>query len=93
MDLHKIVRNSGRGLSAGEKQRISFIRALVKPPDLILLDEMTSNVDENTSNIMIGYLKTLSREKIVLCVTHDSHVKDNADHVFEITKNHIVKRF
>lgn len=91
-DLHKKVRCSGRGLSAGEKQRISFIRALVKHPDLFLLDEMTSNIDEDTSNIMIDYIESLAQEKIVLCVTHDPNVIHKASHTFEITKTRIVQR-
>ena len=85
-NLLENVRKAGRNLSAGEKQRIAFIRALVKHPDVILLDEMTSNVDKHTSSIMIDYLKALSTKKIVLCITHDSDVINCASHIFEITE-------
>ena len=78
-DLERLI--TGNDLSVGEKQRIAFIRALLKSPDIILLDEMTSNVDMETSQIMLNCMKEIAKEKIVVCITHDQPIIDKAVHV------------
>lgn len=72
---------SGKDFSVGEKQRIAFIRALLKSPDIILLDEMTSNVDIETSTIMLDFIEGIANEKIVICISHDWNVIKRAKHV------------
>lgn len=78
-DLERLI--TGNDLSVGEKQRIAFIRALLKSPDIILLDEMTSNVDMETSQIMFDCMKEIAKEKIVVCITHDQPIIDKAVHI------------
>ena len=53
----------------------------MKSPDIILLDEMTSNVDMETSQIMFNCMKEIAKEKIVVCITHDQPIIDKAVHV------------
>lgn len=59
-------------LSAGQKQRVAIARAIVREPQVLFADEPTGNLDsENTDNIL-SILKNLSREILVLIVTHDT---------------------
>ncbi len=63
-------------LSGGEKQRIAIARALVKNSSLILADEPTGNLDNETSISIFQLLKRISSEKLVIVVTHD---RENAE--------------
>lgn len=60
-----------RNLSGGEKQRVAIARAYVKHPGIILADEPTGNLDTENSNYVFEMLKELSREILVVVVTHD----------------------
>lgn len=81
-DLSRLV--SGKSLSVGEKQRIAFIRALLKSPDIILLDEFTSNIDLETSSIMLDYIESIANERIVICISHDWNVIKKAKNVTKL---------
>ena len=62
-------------LSGGEQQRIAIARSLLKNPDVIFADEPTGNLDENTGVEILRLLKSLSREYLIIMVSHD---KENA---------------
>ena len=78
---NQVVKN----LSGGEKQRTAIARALINNPKLILADEPTGALDEvNAKNIM-EILKTISKEKVVIVVSHDKElVNEYADKVIEL---------
>ena len=59
-------------LSGGEKQRIAIARALINSPEILLADEPTGNLDEETSSIILGLFRRISEERLVLIVTHDA---------------------
>lgn len=56
--------------SAGEKQRIGIARVILEDKPIILLDESVCHLDDNTSNIVLTYIKELSKEKIIIFSTH-----------------------
>lgn len=58
-------------LSGGEKERIAIARAIIKKPKIILADEPTGNLDSKTSLTIFEILKRLSRDCLVIVVTHD----------------------
>ena len=58
-------------LSGGEQQRIAIARTLLKNPDIIFADEPTGNLDENTGNGVMELLKLLSKNCLVIMVSHD----------------------
>lgn len=58
-------------LSSGQKQRLAIARALAKDTDIIVADEPTGNLDSETGVQVIQILKKLSREKLVIMVTHN----------------------
>ncbi len=67
-------------LSGGQQQRVAIARALVKEPKVLLADEPTGNLDEDTRDEIIGLLEKLWREKglSMIMVTHDSSVARRA---------------
>lgn len=83
-DLQRRVSDSGLNLSSGEKQRIAFIRALLKHPSVLLLDEATSAVDADTSAAMMAAIGRICRTTLTVCVTHDPAVMSVADTLVKI---------
>jgi len=67
-------------LSGGQQQRVAIARALVKEPKVLLADEPTGNLDEDTRDEIIGLLEKLWREQelTMVMVTHDSTVARRA---------------
>ena len=78
------VRDRGRHLpselSGGQQQRVAIARALVKEPKVLLADEPTGNLDEDTRDELIGLLEKLWQDKglTMVMVTHDSAVARRA---------------
>ncbi len=79
-------------LSGGQKQRVSIARALVKSPDVILADEPTGNLDEENTLRTMSILKNISKECLVLLVTHEKRIaRFFADRIIEIQDGRVVR--
>lgn len=63
-------------LSGGQQQRIAIARAIVKNPHIILADEPTGNLDEANTVLVMDLLKEISRDRLVLLVTHEANLVD-----------------
>ena len=66
------IRKKPNQLSGGQAQRVAIARALVNDPDIILADEPTGALDTETSIQVLNILKEISKEKLVIMVTHNS---------------------
>lgn len=79
-------------LSGGEQQRVAVARALAHDPEIILADEPTGNLDQETGATVIDLMLGLCREKgkTLIMATHSSEVLSQADHIFSI-KNQTVQ--
>ena len=64
-------------ISGGERQRVAIARALIKNPEVIIADEPTGNLDPRNRDIVMGILKSLSKDRLVLIVTHDKFLADS----------------
>ena len=78
-------------LSGGERQRIAIARAIVKNPRIILADEPTGNLDTNTATAITELLRSLSRECLILVVSHNlNDANKYADRIVELSHGRIV---
>jgi ABC-type bacteriocin/lantibiotic exporter with double-glycine peptidase domain len=73
-----------RNLSGGEKQRIALIRALIKDPEILILDEPISSLDYENSSIIINHLISIKKNKIIILTTHDNAFDDLFDKIVNI---------
>ena len=73
-------------LSGGEQQRVAIIRAIVHDPALILADEPTGNLDDDTAEQVLALFEEMvrNRDKATLVVTHDRSMVERADRVLEL---------
>ena len=90
---HQVKRNVMK-LSGGQQQRVAIARALVSSAPVILADEPTGNLDENTASEIIEILKKLAKErnKCVIVVTHSKEVARAADIVFELKNKKLINK-
>ena len=80
-----------RELSGGQQQRVAIARALVKNPDVIFADEPTGNLDSNTTEQIIKLIKEISKEKLVVVVSHNLFdAYEYADRIIELSEGRII---
>lgn len=77
-------------LSGGQKQRVAIARALSSNPSIILADEPTGALDRSNSTEIMKLLKEISKDCLVIVITHDQKICDFADEVISIEKGKIV---
>lgn len=70
--MYRFKNRLASDLSGGQKQRVAIARALVKNPDVIIADEPTGNLDTNNSIEIMKIIKEISRDKLVVLVTHNT---------------------
>lgn len=91
VDLLNYAKRKPNELSGGQKQRVAIARALVKEPQIIMADEPTGALDSNTGKQIFDSLKELSREKLVLIVSHDRDFAERyADRIIELADGRII---
>ncbi|HPP31110.1 MAG TPA: ABC transporter ATP-binding protein [Soehngenia sp.] len=71
---------NGANLSGGEKQKISFARALLSGPDVLILDEICSNIDKESRDDIYKYLHETRNERITFIISHDDLPEGLANH-------------
>ncbi len=85
VDLTGFAKRKPNTLSGGQKQRIAIARALVKNPEIIMADEPTGALDSNTGKQVFDTMKKLSRDKLVIVVSHDREFAEQyADRIIEL---------
>lgn len=79
-------------LSGGQKQRVAIVRALLLDYDVILADEPTGALDEHNSKEIFKIFKDISKEKLVIVVSHNiSLASEYADRIIELKDGQVVK--
>lgn len=78
--------------STGEKQLISFARALAKNPKILILDEATANVDSKTEQRIQKGIEVLSKNRTTLIIAHRLSTIKNADKIYVLDKGEIVEQ-
>lgn len=81
-------------LSGGEKQRVAIARALVKNPSILIADEPTGNLDSQNSVEVMNILKAISKEKLVILVTHEENLAHfYATRIIEVKDGTVTKDY
>lgn len=83
LDHH--LTEQGQGLSAGQKQRLSLARALLRDPRILVLDEATSNLDTETEGRLVETLSGLKRKMTLIVVTHRDQPLKLADQTIQLS--------
>jgi ATP-binding cassette subfamily B protein len=81
----------GKNISVGERQLVSFARALVYNPKILILDEATASIDTNTEEIIENGIKKLMKDRTSIVIAHRLSTIRNADMIYVINKGKIVE--
>ena len=85
LELGEVASRLPDTLSGGEQQRLAIARALVNDPSLVLADEPTGNLDEESAAIVLGLLRRIAEGgRAVVLVTHDAEATALADRTIEL---------
>ena len=82
--VNTLVGNDGIMLSGGEKQRIAIARTVYKNPEILIMDEFTSALDEETEIKIIKNLKKMFSGKTILIITHRKSTLEICDKIYEL---------
>jgi ATP-binding cassette, subfamily B, multidrug efflux pump len=91
-DIHTMVGEAGSTLSGGQKQRLSIARALIKDPQILILDDSLSAVDAKTEDTIINHLKDFRKGKTNIIVAHRFSAVRDADIIFVLESGKITQR-
>jgi ATP-binding cassette subfamily B protein len=87
-----MVGERGVTLSGGQKQRVSIARALIKKPDIVVLDDCLSAVDTNTEKQILGYFSNALSDKTAIIITHRIYSLLQFDKIIVLDEGKIVEQ-
>ncbi|MCK9393798.1 MAG: ABC transporter ATP-binding protein [Candidatus Paceibacterota bacterium] len=83
------ILSNGSAMSLGQKQLIAFIRAILREPEILILDEATANVDTVTEQLLEKILEKLPPETTKIIIAHRLNTIENADQIFFVNTGNI----
>jgi len=89
--LDTSVDSQGDKISLGQRQLIAFMRAVLREPDLLILDEATANIDTITEQLLDDILSTLPKTTTKVIIAHRLNTIEDADEIFFVNGGEITK--
>jgi len=89
--IDSVVGDRGVRLSGGERQRLALARALIRKPKLLILDEATSNLDQENEKKILNALEGLPQEISILIIAHRQSTIKNADKIYLMDHGQIIE--
>src|SRR5665213_1704661 len=89
--LETKVSSGGESISLGQKQLIAFMRAVLRNPDVLILDEATANIDTVTEQLLEEILKRLPDKTTRIIIAHRLNTIENADEIFFVNAGEITR--
>ncbi len=87
--LDAVLAESGAGLSGGQRQRLSVARALLRDPDVLLLDEPSASLDAESERVLVEVLKAQAKTRLVIVVAHRPALAEAAERVLRLRRGHL----
>ncbi len=88
--LETKVSSSGDSISLGQKQLIAFMRAVLRNPELLILDEATANIDTITEQLLSDILKKLPQSTTRVIIAHRLNTIENADDIYFVNSGEVI---
>ena len=85
------IKENGKNLSSGEKKLINFARTIIRQNNIIILDDPTGGMDNETKNIIIKNIKKYLKEKTVIIITNQEDLMKLCDNIFVIDNGIIIQ--
>jgi ATP-binding cassette subfamily B protein len=89
--LDSKVSSGGESISLGQKQLIAFMRAVLRNPDLLILDEATANIDTITEQVLQNILNKLPQTTTRVIIAHRLNTIQNADEIFFVNAGEVIR--
>jgi len=89
--LDTMVAAGGDSISLGQKQLVAFMRAVLRKPDLLILDEATSNIDTITEQMLEHIIRNLPSSTTLVIIAHRLNTIENADEIFFVNSGQVVR--
>ena len=89
--LRAEIKAEGDGISLGQKQILAFMRAVIRRPDLLILDEATANIDTVTEQLLDDILRKLPDSTTRIIIAHRLNTIENADEIYFVNSGAITK--
>jgi len=85
------INSTGEGISLGQKQILAFIRAVIRRPDLLILDEATANIDTVTEQLLDDILRKLPKSTTRIIIAHRLNTIESADEIYFVNSGAITR--